>query len=55
MPVYHELFTHAQNDVQHRAVSTTTTSGFRSSITEVVEEGIEQGSSARLTPNGWAS
>jgi AcrR family transcriptional regulator len=43
MKVYHELFTHAQNDEQHRAIFNEHYERIRGSITEVVEEGIEQG------------
>ncbi|WP_410767476.1 TetR/AcrR family transcriptional regulator [Haloferax sp. DFSO60] len=43
MKVYHELFTYAQNDERHREMFNTHYGRIRSSITEVVEEGIEQG------------
>jgi len=43
MKVYHELFTHAQNDEDHRAIFNDHYQRIRGSITEVVEEGIEQG------------
>ena len=43
MKVYHELFTHAQNDEQHRAIFNEHYERIRSSITEVVEDGIQQG------------
>ncbi|MFB6119426.1 TetR/AcrR family transcriptional regulator [Halosegnis sp.] len=43
MKVYHELFTHAQNDAQHRAIFNDHYERIRGSITEVVEDGIEQG------------
>jgi len=43
MKVYHELFTHAQNDAEHRAIFNEHYERIRGSITEVVEEGIEQG------------
>ena len=43
MKVYHELFTHAQNDEEHRAIFNDHYERIRGSITEVVEEGIEQG------------
>lgn len=43
MKVYHELFTHAQNDEKHRAIFNDHYERIRSSITEVVEDGIEKG------------
>jgi AcrR family transcriptional regulator len=43
MKVYHELFTHAQNDEQHREIFNEHYERIRSSITDVVEEGMEQG------------
>lgn len=43
MKVYHELFTHAQNDEEHRAIFNEHYERIRSSITEVVEDGIEKG------------
>ncbi|WP_254274660.1 TetR/AcrR family transcriptional regulator [Haloarcula marina] len=43
MKVYHELFTHAQNDAEHRAIFNEHYERIRGSITEVIEEGIEQG------------
>jgi AcrR family transcriptional regulator len=43
MKVYHELFTHAQNDETHRAIFNDHYERIRSSITEVVEEGMAQG------------
>jgi AcrR family transcriptional regulator len=43
MKVYHELFTYAQNDDQHRAIFNDHYERIRSSITEVVEEGMAQG------------
>ena len=43
MKVYHELFTHAQNDEEHRAIFNDHYERIRGSITEVVEDGIEQG------------
>ncbi|MFC6826941.1 TetR/AcrR family transcriptional regulator [Halopelagius fulvigenes] len=43
MKVYHELFTHAQNDEQHREIFNDHYERIRSSITEVVEDGMEQG------------
>ncbi|WP_227377447.1 TetR/AcrR family transcriptional regulator [Haladaptatus halobius] len=43
MKVYHELFTHAQNDKKHRAIFNDHYERIRSSITEVVEDGIVKG------------
>ncbi|MGM0604627.1 MAG: TetR/AcrR family transcriptional regulator [Halobacteriota archaeon] len=43
MKVYHELFTHAQNDARHRKIFNDHYGRIRGSITEVVEDGIEQG------------
>ena len=43
MKVYHELFTHAQNDAEHRAIFNEHYERIRGSITEVVEDGIEKG------------
>jgi AcrR family transcriptional regulator len=43
MKVYHELFTHAQNDDQHRAIFNDHYERIRLSITAVVEKGMEQG------------
>jgi hypothetical protein len=43
MKVYHELFTHAQNDAEHRVIFNEHYERIRGSITEVVEAGIEQG------------
>ena len=43
MKVYHELFTHAQNDAEHRTIFNEHYERIRGSITEVVEDGIEQG------------
>ena len=43
MKVYHELFTHAQNDERHREIFNEHYGRIRGSITEVVEDGIEQG------------
>ncbi|SMO32200.1 TetR/AcrR family transcriptional regulator [Halorubrum cibi] len=43
MKVYHELYTQAQNDGQHREVFNDHYERIRGSIVEVVEEGIEEG------------
>jgi len=43
MKVYHELFTHAQNDEQYREVFNEHYDRMRGSITEVIERGIEEG------------
>lgn len=43
MKVYHELFTHAQNDERHREIFDEHHQRLRGSITQVVAEGIEQG------------
>jgi AcrR family transcriptional regulator len=43
MKVYHELFTHAQNDEKHREIFNDHYERIRSSVTEVVEDGIEKG------------
>ena len=43
MKVYHELYTHAQNDGEHREVFNEHYERIRGSIVEVVEEGIEEG------------
>ena len=43
MKVYHELFTQAQNDERHREIFNEHYGRIRGSITEVVEDGIEQG------------
>ena len=43
MKVYHELFTHAQNDAEHRAIFNEHYERIRGSITEAVEDGIERG------------
>lgn len=43
MKVYHELYTQAQNDGEHREVFNEHYERIRGSIVEVVEEGIEQG------------
>jgi len=43
MKVYHELYTHAQNDGDHREIFDDHYDRIRGSIVEVVEEGIEQG------------
>ncbi|MFC5277398.1 TetR/AcrR family transcriptional regulator [Halorubrum rubrum] len=43
MKVYHELYTQAQNDGEHREVFNDHYDRIRGSIVEVVEEGIEEG------------
>ena len=43
MKVYHELYTQAQNDGEHREVFNEHYERLRGSIVEVVEEGIEDG------------
>ncbi|WP_066412711.1 TetR/AcrR family transcriptional regulator [Halorubrum aethiopicum] len=43
MKVYHELYTQAQNDGEHREVFNEHYERIRGSIVEVVEEGIEEG------------
>ncbi|MXV61929.1 TetR family transcriptional regulator [Natronorubrum sp. JWXQ-INN-674] len=43
MKVYHELYTYAQNDGEHRKVFNEHYDRIRGSIVEVVEDGIEQG------------
>jgi len=43
MKVYHELYTQAQNDGDHREVFNEHYERIRGSIVEVVEEGIEEG------------
>ncbi|MDG5820718.1 TetR/AcrR family transcriptional regulator [Natronococcus sp. A-GB7] len=43
MKVYHELYTYAQNDEQHREIFNEHYELIRGSIVEVVEDGIEQG------------
>ncbi|TKX57853.1 TetR/AcrR family transcriptional regulator [Halorubrum sp. SS7] len=43
MKVYHELYTYAQNDGEHREVFNEHYDRIRGSIVEVVEEGIEEG------------
>ncbi|WP_394742836.1 TetR/AcrR family transcriptional regulator [Natronococcus roseus] len=43
MKVYHELYTYAQNDEQHREIFNEHYERIRGSIVEVVEDGIEQG------------
>ena len=43
MRVYHELFTNAQNDEQFREIFDDHYDRMRGSITEVIEDGIEQG------------
>jgi len=43
MKVYHELYTYAQNDGEHREVFNEHYERIRGSIVEVVEEGIEEG------------
>ncbi|ELY56129.1 AcrR family transcriptional regulator [Natronococcus amylolyticus DSM 10524] len=43
MKVYHELYTYAQNDEQHREIFNEHYERIRGSIVEVVEDGIKQG------------
>jgi len=43
MKVYHELYTHAQNDGDHRELFNEHYDRIRGSIVEVVEDGIERG------------
>jgi AcrR family transcriptional regulator len=43
MKVYHELYTQAQNDGQHREIFNEHYERIRGSIVEVIEAGIEQG------------
>ena len=43
MKVYHELYTHAQNDGKHREIFNEHYERIRGSVVEVVEEGMEQG------------
>jgi len=43
MKVYHELYTHAQNDGEHREIFNEHYDRIRGSIVEVVEDGIERG------------
>lgn len=43
MKVYHELYTHAQNDDDHRALFDDHYDRIRGSIVEVVERGVEEG------------
>lgn len=43
MKVYHELYTYAQNDGEHRKIFNEHYERIRGSIVEVVENGIEQG------------
>ncbi|WP_226007081.1 TetR/AcrR family transcriptional regulator [Natrinema salinisoli] len=43
MKVYHELYTYAQNDGEHREIFNDHYDRIRGSIVEVVEEGIEEG------------
>ncbi|WP_246998375.1 TetR/AcrR family transcriptional regulator [Halosolutus gelatinilyticus] len=43
MKVYHELYTHAQNDGQHRDIFNEHYDRIRGSIVEVVDDGIERG------------
>ncbi|WP_079234533.1 TetR/AcrR family transcriptional regulator [Halolamina sp. CBA1230] len=50
MKVYHELFTHAQNDERHREIFDEHHRRLRGSITEVVAEGIEQGDFRETDP-----
>lgn len=43
MKVFHELYSHAQNDDQHRRIFNNHYERMRDSIVEVVEEGMEEG------------
>ncbi|MFC7077304.1 TetR/AcrR family transcriptional regulator [Haloarcula halophila] len=43
MKVYHELYTYAQNDGEHREIFNDHYDRIRNSIVEVIEEGIEEG------------
>ncbi|RQG92678.1 TetR/AcrR family transcriptional regulator [Natrarchaeobius halalkaliphilus] len=43
MKVFHELYSHAQNDEQHRAIFNSHYEGMRDSIVTVVEAGMEEG------------
>ncbi|SEH17364.1 transcriptional regulator, TetR family [Natronorubrum sediminis] len=43
MKVYHELYTYAQNDGEHRKIFTDHYDRIRGSIVDVIETGIEQG------------
>ncbi len=43
MKVYHELYTQAQNDGQHREIFNEHYEQLRGSVVEVIEEGIKQG------------
>ena len=43
MKVYHELYTYAQNDPEHREIFNEHYERIRGSIVEVIEEGIEAG------------
>ncbi|MDJ1431039.1 TetR/AcrR family transcriptional regulator [Halostagnicola sp. A-GB9-2] len=43
MKVYHELYTQAQNDDQHREIFNEHYKQLRGSVVKVIEEGIEQG------------
>lgn len=43
MKVFHELYSHAQNDEQHREIFNSHYEGMRDSIIAVVEEGMEEG------------
>ncbi|WP_306061808.1 TetR/AcrR family transcriptional regulator [Natronococcus wangiae] len=43
MKVYHELYTQAQNDDQHREIFTEHYERIRGSLVDVIEDGIEQG------------
>ncbi|WP_053947096.1 TetR/AcrR family transcriptional regulator [Halolamina sediminis] len=50
MKVYHELFTHAQNDERHRKIFDEHHRRLRGGITQVVTEGIEQGEFRNTDP-----
>jgi AcrR family transcriptional regulator len=43
MKVYHELYTYAQNDGEHREIFNDHYDRIRNSIVDVIEEGIEEG------------
>jgi AcrR family transcriptional regulator len=50
MKVYHELYTYAQNDEQHRELFNEHYDRIRESIVEVVDAGIEQGVFREVDP-----
>jgi len=43
LPAYHELYTCARNDGQHRAIFNEHYDRIRGSVVEVIEEGIDRG------------